>query len=217
VGCSVGCSVNIMTRNNHIVRIEGDFDGAVNHGLLCEHGRYHPTAESRKRITNPQMRKNGKLEPVSWEEALSALTDKLQPLAGDKNGIAAIASTRLPVEALAMFKELFADKFQGTLVTSTEEGIPTAATSSFAEKNGAFEGKLEVLRSADTVLCIGANVNRSHMVVGSMFKRNLPKGTRLINIGPDTSELDYLASTTITTKPGSDMALIKGFQAIIVK
>ncbi len=217
VGCSVGCSVNIMIRNNHIVRIEGDFDGAVNHGLLCEHGRYHPTAESRKRITTPQMRKNGKLEPVSWEEALSALTDKLQPLAGDKNGIAAIASTRLPVEALAMFKELFADKFQGALVTSTEEGIPTAATSSFAEKNGAFEGKLEVLRSADTVLCIGANVNRSHMVVGSMFKRNLPKGTRLINIGPDTSELDYLASTTITTKPGSDMALIKGFQAIIVK
>jgi len=217
VGCSVGCSVNIMIRNNRIVRIEGDFDGAVNHGLLCEHGRYHPTAESRKRITTPQIRKNGKLEPVSWEEALSALTDKLQPLAGDKNGIAAIASTRLPVEALAMFKELFADKFQGTLVTSTEEGIPTAATSSFAEKNGAFEGKLEVLRSADTVLCIGANVNRSHMVVGSMFKRNLPKGTRLINIGPDTSELDYLASTTITTKPGSDMALIKGFQAIIVK
>ena len=69
-GCSVGCSVKLMVRNNRIVRIEGDWDGEVNHGLLCEHGRYDPMNESRNRITTPQMRKNGKLEPVSWDEAL---------------------------------------------------------------------------------------------------------------------------------------------------
>jgi formate dehydrogenase major subunit len=107
VGCSVGCSAKLMVRNNRIVRIEGDWEGAVNRGLLCEHGRYDPMNESRNRITTPQMRKNGKLEPVSWEEALSALTTKLKPLAGKKNGVAAIASTRLSAEALTMFKELF--------------------------------------------------------------------------------------------------------------
>ena len=73
------------------------------------------------------------------------------------------------------------------------------------------------MRNADTVLCIGANVNRSHMVVGSMLKRNLPKGTHLINIDPDISDLDYLANTALKIKPGSDLALIKGLQAIIVK
>ncbi len=217
VGCSVGCSTKIMMRDNRIVRIEGDWDGEVNHGLLCEHGRYDPVTESRKRITTPQMRKNGKLEPVSWEEALSSLTEKLQPLAGDKNGVAAIASTRLSAETLTAFKELFNDKFQSDLVTSTEEGVPTAAVTRFAEKNGAFEGKLDVLRNADTVLCIGANINQSHMVVGFMFKRNLPKGTRLINIDPESSELDYLANITLKTNRGSDLALIKGLQAIIVK
>jgi formate dehydrogenase major subunit len=217
VGCSVGCSVKIMVRNNRIVRIEGDWDGAVNRGLLCEHGRYDPVTESRMRITTPHVRKDGKLEPVSWDEALGIVADKLRPLAGDKNGVAAIASTRLPAEALTLFKELFADKLHSTLVTSTEEGVPTAAVSSFAGKNGAFEGKLDVLRNADTVLCIGANVNRSHMVVGSMLKRNLPKGTHLINIDPDISDLDYLANTALKIKPGSDLALIKGLQAIIVK
>ena len=103
------------------------------------------------------------------------------------------------------------------MVTSIEEGVPTAAVTSFAEKNGAFEGKLDVLRNADTVMCIGANFNRSHMVVGFMFKRNLPKGTRLINIDPEASELDYLANISLKNKPGSDLALIKGLQAIIVK
>lgn len=216
-GCSVGCSVKLMVRNNRIVRIEGDWDGEVNHGLLCEHGRYDPMKESRNRITTPQMRKNGKLEPVSWDEALGALADKLKPLAGKKDGVAAIASTRLSAEALSVFKELFVNKFKSKMVTSTEEGVPTAAVANFAEKNGVFEGKLDVLRNADTVMCIGANIHKSHMVAGFLFKRNLPKGTHLINVDPEIGDLDYLANTTIKNKRGSDLALIKGLQAIIVK
>lgn len=217
VGCSVGCAVKVIVRNNRIARIEGDWDGAINHGLLCEHGRYHPVAESRTRITTPQMRKNGKLEPVSWDEALGAVADKLRPLAGSKNGVAAIASTRLPVETLAMFKELFVSNFKSDLVTSAEEGMPTAAVANFAEKNEAFEGKLDVLRNADTVLCIGSNVQKTHMVAGFMFKRNLSKGTRLINIDPEKNELDELANVALKNKRGSDLDLIKGLQAIIVK
>ena len=217
VGCSVGCSTKIMVRDNRIVRIEGDWEGPVNHGLLCEHGRYDPVTESRKRITTPQIRKNGKLEPATWEEALSAVANRLQPLTDNKDGIAAIASTRLSVETLSAFKELFADKFHSTLVTSLEEGVPTAAVTRFSEKHEAFEGKLDVLRNADTVLCIGTNIHRSHMVVGFMFKRNLSKGTRLISIDPESNELDYMSNVALKTKRGSDLALVRGLQAMIVK
>ncbi len=217
IGCSVGCSIKIKVRDNRIVRIEGDWEGVVNHGVLCEHGRYDTVTESRKRITAPQIRKNGRLEPVSWEEAIKTLADKLKPLTGKQNGVAAIASTRLSAETLTTFKELFAENLHSHLVTSVEEGMPTAAVTRFAEKNGAFEGKLDMLRTADTVLCIGANIHRSHMVAGFMFKRNLSKGTKLINIDPEDSDLDYLASVALKTKAGSDMALIKGLQAIIVE
>jgi predicted molibdopterin-dependent oxidoreductase YjgC len=206
-----------MVRDNRIVRIEGDWEGPVNHGLLCEHGRYDPVTESRKRITTPQIRKNGKLEPATWEEALSAVANRLQPLTDNKDGIAAIASTRLSVETLSAFKELFADKFHSTLVTSLEEGVPTAAVTRFSEKHEAFEGKLDVLRNADTVLCIGTNIHRSHMVVGFMFKRNLSKGTRLISIDPESNELDYMSNVALKTKRGSDLALVRGLQAMIVK
>ena len=214
LGCSVGCSVKLMVRDNRIIRIEGDWDGSVNHGVLCEFGRYNAANETRRRITAPMMKKNGKLEPVSWEEALKAVSGKLAPLASDKDGIAAIASTRLSAETLTAFKDLFAGN---QLVTSVEEGIPTAVTSQFAQKQGTFEGKLDMLRTADTVLCFGANVGRTHMVAGFMLKRNMPKGTRLININPEENELDDLANLNIKTKSGSDLALIRGLQAIIVK
>jgi formate dehydrogenase major subunit len=213
-GCSVGCSVTLMVRDNRIVRIEGDWEGQVNHGALCEFGRYFPVTDARKRITAPLMKKNGKLEPVSWKEALKAVADKLHPLISQADGIAAIASTRLPAETLTAFKDLFAGN---QLVTSIEEGVPTASTSQFAQKQGAFEGKLNVLRTADTVLCIGTDVGNAHMVAGFMFKRNLPKGTRLINIDPGENLLDELANLSLKNKPGSDLALLLGLQAIIVK
>jgi formate dehydrogenase major subunit len=212
--CSVGCSVKLMVHDNRIVRIEGDWDGSVNRGVLCEFGRYNAANETRKRITTPLMKKNGKLEPVSWEEALKAASGKLAPLASDKDGIAAIASTRLSAETLTAFKDLFANN---QLVTSLEEGIPSASVMQFAEKQGTFEGKLDVLRTADTVMCIGANVGSTHMVAGFMFKRNMPKGTRVINIDPQEDVLDDVASLSIKNKPGSDLALILGLQAIVVK
>jgi formate dehydrogenase major subunit len=214
VGCSVGGSVKIMVRNNRIVRVEGDWGGSVNHGVLCEHGRYDSIRDSRKRITSPLMKKDGKLEPVSWNEALKAVAQKLHPLAAQKDGIAALVSTRLPAETLTAFKDLFT---ANELVTSLEEGMPTATVSQFAEKQGSFEGKLDMLRTADTVLCIGANVGRSHMVAGFMFKRNMPRGTRLINIDPEESLLDELTNLSLKPQAGSDLALILGLQAVIVK
>ena len=213
-GCSVGCSVTLMVRDNRIVRIEGDWEGSVNHGALCEFGRYAPMTDVRKRITTPLMKKNGKLEPVSWNEALKIVADKLKPLSTEKDGIAAIVSTRLSAETLTAFKDLFAGN---ELVTSIEEGVPTASVSQFAQKQGTFEGKLDMLKTADTVLCIGADLGRAHMVAGFLFKRNLPKGTRLINIDPEKNELDDIANVSLKNKPGSDLALIRALQAIIVK
>ncbi|PWH14357.1 MAG: hypothetical protein DDG60_08015 [Anaerolineae bacterium] len=218
VGCSVGCTVTLRVRDNRIVRIEGDWEGAVNRGVLCEHGRYHPMTESRQRITTPLMKKNGKLEPVSWDEALGAIAEKFKALAGDAhNGAAAIASTRLPVEVLTAFRQLFAEKLGAEMVTSTEEGMTTAAVAALAEKQGPFEGRLEMLKTADTVLCIGANLARSHMVAGFFIKRALPKGMKLINIDPEGDELDDLADVALKNKPGSDLALIEGLKAIIIK
>ena len=218
VGCSVGCSLNLFVHDNRIVRIDGDWDGAVNHGLLCEHGRYDPMQNTHDRITTPLMRRNGTLEPVSWDEALGTVADKLKPLAGrEQAGLAAIASTRLPVEVLAMFTELFAGGFKSKMVTSIEEGMTTAVLNAAAEKHGAFEGRLDVLRNADTVLCIGANIARNHMVAGFLVKRALPKGMHLIDVSPEAGPLDEFADLALKIKPGSDLALINGMQAIIVK
>jgi formate dehydrogenase major subunit len=209
VGCSVGCNINVVTRDNRLVRIEGDWNGAVNGGVMCENGRYVPMQESRERITQPMIKKNGKLETASWDEALKAIADHLKPLVGKgDHSVAAIASTRLPAEALSIFKQLFAEGMGSTVVTSVEEGLPTARSAELAQTVGTFEAKLEALKTADAVITIGVDLSRNHQVAGFFAKRIRPNGVPLIVIDPGENGLDSIANVTLKPGAGKDAETI---------
>ena len=219
VGCSVGCGVTLFSRDNRLVRILGDWDAPVNGGVLCKEGRFLPLEENRERITNPLIKKNGALQPATWDEALDVLATRLKPLAGKKdNGVAALASTRLPIEALSLFKQVFADCLGSAMVTSTEEGRPTASVSVLAEELGQpFEANLEALKAADCVLAVGVNLAENHMVAGFLIKRNLANGTRLVVIDPGANAFDTYANLALKATRGSDQDVLKGIQAGLVK
>lgn len=219
VGCSVGCGVTVYTRNNRIVRILGDWDAPVNGGVLCKTGRFMPIEEDRERITSPMVKKDGKLEPATWEEALSKIAEKVQPLAGmNGSGVAALASTRLPAEALSLFKQIFAGGLHSGMVTSIEEGTTTAAASSLAETLGKpFEANLDALKASDCVVAAGVDLAESHMVAGFMVKRNLPGGTRLILINSGETGLDPQASVLLKAAQGTDEDVFKAIAAALVK
>jgi len=219
VGCSVGCGVTLYTRDNRLVRIIGDWDAPINGGVLCETGRFTPLEESRERVTTPLLKKDGKLQPATWEEALNALSDQLKPLAGKNgDGVAAVASTRLPAEALSAFKDIFTGAMGSEMVTSTEEGRTTDVISSMAEELGQpFETDLEALKTADCVMAIGVDLAESHMVAGFMVKRNLPNGTRLVLVNPSETKLDPMANVVLKASKGSDMDVVQGIQAGLIK
>jgi formate dehydrogenase major subunit len=88
--------------------------------------------------------------------------------------------------------------------------MTTQAVSALAEEIGAFEGKLDTLKNADVVLCVGANIVKSHMVAGFMVKRARPHGIRIISIDPEENEMDEIANISLKNKPGSDLALVEG-------
>ena len=213
-GCSLGCGILVHTRDNRIVKITGDWN-APNAGTLCKTGRFLPLDEKRTRLTTPMKRVAGKLTATSWEDALVTLAEKFF---ASKGRVAAVASTRLSVEALSAFKSLFADGLKSTMVTSVEEGRPTALQSSYAEQNGAsIEGKLDTLRTADCVLLVGANLSETHEVAGFYIKRNLPKGTRLIIVDPNESGMDDLANINLKPRVGTDAAVLSALEAAVVK
>jgi predicted molibdopterin-dependent oxidoreductase YjgC len=157
----------------------------------------------------------GQLTATSWDDAIATLAQNLTPLKGN---IAALASTRLSVESLSAFKSIFVDGLGSNMVTSIEEGRPTALQAKYADQNGsAIEGKLDTLRTADCVLLIGADLSTTHEVAGFYIKRNMPKGTRLIIVDPNESGMDDLANINLKPKAGTDEAVFNALEAAVIK
>ncbi len=208
--CSVGCGLRLLVRDNRIIRVLGDWDAPVNNGVLCTLGRYETLDEKRTRLTVPQVRKSGGLAPVSWDEALAVVNEKVSAANGN---VAALISSRLPAEDLYAFKQLFEhnDTKHQPLVASIEENRTAADLS-----DRKLAGNLDDLKTADCVLVIGADLVKSHQVAGFFVKRNRPKDLSIILVDPYENETEAVANFSLRPTPGSDSALLRGLIASLV-
>ena len=214
VGCSLGCGIDIYSRDNRLVRIEGNWDASVNHGILCKTGRYLPQdAENWDRIYTPMVRKDGKLKAATWDEAVKAIADQLKK----SQKTAAMASTRLPAESLYLFKQLFGDKLQTGTVTSIEEGENTKLAAQLAAELGSpFEGVLGELEKADCVLVLGADLVKDHEVAGFFIKRNVPHGTQVITAGCAENAISETADVVLKPNAENYSELVQALGAALV-
>ncbi len=195
LGCSVGCSVDVLTRDNRLVRIEGDWEGNINQGVICEVGRYLPLADQRDRVRTPMVSKDGELKAATWDDAVSAVT-KLAESA--KGKVAGVISTRLSLESMQAFKEV-CEALGVKSVASTENGETTSAAVSYFEKNGKpFESKFEDIKDSNCFLLLGEDITRDHQVVSFFVKRVIPAGAAVIQVGSQPTGFDNFANFTFT-------------------
>ena len=92
VGCSRGCNTEIWVRNNEILRLTPRHNEEVNSYWMCDHGRLNTFKfiNADTRINSPQIRKEGKLTEISWDEAVNQAAAKLKSF--NKDQIAVIGS-----------------------------------------------------------------------------------------------------------------------------
>ncbi len=76
--CGCGCGVYLSVKNNRVVGSYPSRNHPISRGNLCSKGWHlHQFIHSKNRLTKPLLRKNGKLVPVSWNEALDVTADAL--------------------------------------------------------------------------------------------------------------------------------------------
>lgn len=73
--CGVGCGLTVSISGNTITRVRGEQGNPYSRGRACVKGingwRY---VHRRDRLTRPLVRKGGRLEETSWDEALEVVT-----------------------------------------------------------------------------------------------------------------------------------------------
>ena len=95
--CGTGCHVQVGTRGGRVVAIQGDQKAEVNKGLLCVKG-YHVglALYGADRLRQPLLRKNGKLEPITWAEAVDVIAKRIMASNGKRNGRSRRNSSHTP-------------------------------------------------------------------------------------------------------------------------
>ncbi len=107
--CGVGCNLNLHIKDDRIVRVTSFYDHPVNRGNLCVKGRFgleyvhHPD-----RLTTPLIRRNGRLEPASWDEALGLVAERLNAIKAESgpDSIALLSSAKCSNEDNYLMQKL---------------------------------------------------------------------------------------------------------------
>ncbi|KAK5204796.1 hypothetical protein LTR72_012555, partial [Exophiala xenobiotica] len=75
--CSNGCGLDVGVKDGKIVGVRGRATDRVNRGRLGPKGLYSwQSLQHADRLKYPMIRKMGKLERASWEEAMSLIVER---------------------------------------------------------------------------------------------------------------------------------------------
>lgn len=185
--CSLGCTRVVKTRDNRLVRIDSKFDDLFLGGLLCEKGRYAPLKETRQRVKEPLIRRNGELQPIAWDSALACIATQLKAYGGEE--ISATLSGRLPITTMQNFKSFFQDGFNLEIVGLFGHDESASVSLELAKEFGAFESRLDVIEDADAAVILGADLSNNHQVAGFMIKRKSREHFSLVEVSRDENKL----------------------------
>jgi formate dehydrogenase major subunit len=211
--CGVGCNLEISKKDGKVLSIQAPFDAEVNQGHTCVKGRYafkfynHPD-----RLKNPQIKKNGQFEEVSWDEAYDFISSKLTAIKREHgaDAIAGISSSRCTNEENYLMQKFI----RAVVGTNNIDGCarvchaPTALGMQRTFGTGAATNSIIDLQYTDAMLVIGANPTNAHPVTGAKIKQHAMKGKTLIVIDPRKTELAKYAHYHLQLRPGTNIAVL---------
>ncbi|MBK1793150.1 NADH-quinone oxidoreductase subunit G [Devosia sp. WQ 349] len=182
---AVGSAIRVDSRGREVMRILPRINEAINEEWISDKTRFIWDGLKSQRLDRPYVRKNGKLQPTSWDEALSAVAGKIKK-AGNKVG--AIAGDLAAVEEMYALKGLLASIGSGmTDVRPAMSGIdPSMPRSAYI-----FNPTIAGIEEADAILIIGANPRHEAAVLNSRIRKTWrAKGLPIAVIG-DQPDLNY--------------------------
>jgi len=221
--CGVGCQLKIGVREGRLVSIHPDRDGPVNRGQACVKGRFgldeivhHPD-----RLTTPLIRRNGKLEEASWEEALDLVAKKFSEIKNKygPNSLAALSSSRCTNEENFLMGKLARAVFGTNNVDNCARVCHAPSVTGLAAcfGSGAATNSFDQIEDADVLFIIGSNTTEAHPIVSLKIIKAASKGTKIIVADPRKIELVDRAAVWLNLKPGTNIALLNAMMNVILR
>lgn len=213
--CEATCGLEITLAGDKVVKVRGDKDDVFSKGYFCpKGGSIDLLHNDPDRLRTPLVRKNGKLEPATWQEAFQAVEKGLLPLmeAHGRDCVGAyLGNPNAHTMAGNMFMKpmLKALGSRNMFTASTVDQIPKHVSCGLM-----FGGPVTVpvpdIERTDYLLILGANPFESNGSVCTApgFPERLrelrKRGAKLVVVDPRKTRTAEAADEHIFIRPGGD-------------
>jgi formate dehydrogenase major subunit len=216
--CGTGCG-HLLTADGGVVRgVFAQPDHPVSRGRLCVRGWHiHELLATRERITTPLVRRDGRLEPVSYEEAVAAAAEGLARHAGD--AAACLASPRASNEDNFNLAKLARTVLRTPHISLTSDQGHGDAADVLLDGAGfpAMLGALTEIRQARLILVVGGDIAKLNPIVGSEIHRAARAGAELVTLSSRSTQMAKLSGRHLWIKPGSMRHALAALAKVLVE
>src|SRR5947209_305970 len=177
--CGDGCKTTLGVRRSdtgmEIVRGDNRDKSGTNGDFLCIKGRYaFDFANHEERLTQPLIRRDGKLTPATWEDAFALIGKKFAEVRDQDGGqaIGVVGSTRITNEEAYLLS-----KFARVVLKTNN--VDHHCTADFPALAAALRGKPDATASmadvftAPAVLLIGNDPTEQHPLLAWQIRNNV--------------------------------------------
>lgn len=217
--CEACCGLEIKVQDHKVISIRGHEADVLSRGYICPKAvALKDLHEDPDRLRTPLIKRNGKHEPATWDEAFAEIEKRLPPLmaAHGKHTVAMAVGnpSAHKIGLLTYFGKLArAIGSRNVFSASTLDQMPKQLASGLMFGHWLSTALPDITRT-DLLLVIGANPLASN---GSMWtvpdfkgkaKALQARGGRLIVIDPRRTETAAIADTHHFIRPGADVFLL---------
>tara|TARA_B100001123_G_scaffold194018_1_gene221157 strand:- start:20300 stop:23002 length:2703 start_codon:yes stop_codon:yes gene_type:complete len=217
--CGVGCGIKAQVDDtDRIIEMLDDPDNLSSVGMLCVKGRFGYTfVHHEDRLSQPLVRENDQLKPVSWDYALDYVATQLVKYRGD--AFATLCSAKATNEDGYIQQKLARLIMQSNHIDHCTRlcHSPSVEAMLTSLGSGATSNSYIDYEEAGCLVIIGSDANSNHPVAAARMRRAvIERGAKLIVINPRRIEMCDFAEIWLRPRPGTDVALLNAMAKIIV-
>ncbi|MDX6691310.1 MAG: NADH-quinone oxidoreductase subunit, partial [Solirubrobacteraceae bacterium] len=211
--CPSQCNVEFTVRDERVLRVLSRDHDDVDDGWLCDKGRFaYQAVHVDERITQPHVRIDGELRPVSWDDALDAATEGLQA-AGASTG--AIAGGETTNEEGFLLAHLTRAALHSNNIDSRSGGVLPRELHA-ALHAPALQATVPDLEFAHTVLVLDCEPVDDAPILDLRIRKGVRRNhVKLAVASSRPSSLDANATTTARFAPGAGEAFLAALNAAL--
>ncbi|MDT9597482.1 NADH-quinone oxidoreductase subunit NuoG [Sphingosinicella rhizophila] len=193
---AVGTNIRLDHRLREVMRALPRINEEVNEEWAHDKTRHAVDGLVRNRLDRPWLRKGGKLQPATWEEAFAAIAKQLKGASGEE--VAAIAGDLQDVESVYAAKQLLVS-LGSSLHECRQDGAQYDVSSPAAYR---FNATIAGVETAPAILLVGSNPRWEAPLVNTRIRKAVKAGAKVFRIGPEV-DLTYPV-----TELGDDLAAL---------